>query len=351
MLNKQINTAISILAFCVSMVGAQINLNANVITFRDLANRGQTTTHYGKLTLNGIANQAENVVYVKNDVTGQINSYAIKGESAPAATYGTGGYFVGGAYGLYSTAIMSGTGGNNQRYGSYSWAANGTSTNYGAYNKAQSNGGTSYGVYAFGNGTSVNYGVFATAAGGANNDHYGIWAEANGSMNNYGVYGVANGGSLGSNYGVIGVANGTSATKYGVYCIGNGAYTGSWSHVSDEKLKKDIQPIQNILEKIKQLQPVSYNYDLEKYPEMGLNKKKEFGITAQNLESVFPDMVSNDVFPGKSSTVTSDSTITQVKTPPVTYKGVDYIQLIPVLLCAIQEQQKEIEELRALVQK
>ena len=83
---------------------------------------------------------------------------------------------------------------------------------------------------------------------------------------------------------------------------------------------------------------------------MSFPENKQFGILAQELEKIFPEMV-----------VTSDNE-TQVGNSEslgekIHIKSVNYIQLIPITIKAIQEQQaiienqqKQIYELKKLVE-
>ena len=103
---------------------------------------------------------------------------------------------------------------------------------------------------------------------------------------------------------------------------------------SDERLKENIQPLQDNLSKILKLKAVSYNMrkefynisDPEKLSMAMSDKRKDFGFLAQEIKEVFPEVVSLDS--------TSN------------YYSVNYVKLIPVLIEAIKEQQVQIEELK-----
>jgi hypothetical protein len=103
--------------------------------------------------------------------------------------------------------------------------------------------------------------------------------------------------------------------------VGNIHYTGSISDVSDRRLKENLTAIENPLKRLHAIQGYSYNMidDSE--------KQREYGVIAQELQAVFPEMVS-------------------VIDEEEGYLGVSYVQLIPVLLEAIKEQQGMIDELK-----
>ena len=63
---------------------------------------------------------------------------------------------------------------------------------------------------------------------------------------------------------------------------------------SDERLKKNILPLQNMLSSIIQLQPVVFQWRSDVMPNWQLGDEPEFGLIAQETEKVFPDMVIND---------------------------------------------------------
>jgi hypothetical protein len=87
---------------------------------------------------------------------------------------------------------------------------------------------------------------------------------------------------------------------------------------SDKSLKTNIKPLQNSLEKIKQLQGVSFNWK-----ESG---RADIGLVAQDVEKVFPELVS-----------TNENNL----------KSVEYGNLVGVLIEAVKEQQKQIDELKS----
>lgn len=103
-----------------------------------------------------------------------------------------------------------------------------------------------------------------------------------------------------------------------MYCFGVGI-------CSDLRFKKDIEPIGGSLDKILKLNGVYYNWNRKLFPEKGFSEEKQIGFIAQNIEMYFPELVSKD----------KDG-----------YRAVDYARLTPVLVEAIKEQQKSIEQLK-----
>ena len=176
----------------------------------------------------------------------------------------------------------------------------------------------------------------------------GVYATANnsgGSGISYALYGYAQGNSTGVKYGVYGATSG-SGTRYGIYCSGNGAYTGTWTDVSDLKFKKDIVRLDNVLDKVLQLQPSTYLYKTSEYDYMGFDDKRDLGLIAQETELIFPEVVSDNHHPGPAN---KDG---EHLTKGIDYKGIDYTKFTPILIRAIQEQHEIVstqsEEITAL---
>ncbi|MCX6335165.1 MAG: tail fiber domain-containing protein [Bacteroidia bacterium] len=188
-------------------------------------------------------------------------------------------------------------------------------------------------------------------------DHYGIFGVGGGSSDwNHGVYGSASGGTQA--FGVWGTASGASSYNVGVFGTASGpgnaagyfagpvTVTGAFTNPSDQNLKKDIQPLFGALDKILRVQGVSYLWKSEQELDdfipnkssdgkMGVHEKfnfpegKQIGVIAQDVEKVLPELVQTD----------ADG-----------IKSVDYIKMIPVLIEAMKEQQKMIEELSAEIE-
>jgi len=90
---------------------------------------------------------------------------------------------------------------------------------------------------------------------------------------------------------------------------------------SDERLKEDIQPITNGLEKVMQLQGVTYKRNDV------TNAKTQIGVIAQQVEPILPEVV-----------LTADD---EMQT-----KSVDYAKMTAVLIEAVKELKQEITQLK-----
>jgi hypothetical protein len=259
-----------------------------------------------------------------------------------------------------------------------------------------------------------NIGLIGTAIGSGNANNYGVWGVASNAINannNRGVFGEAlattetggnvgvegnatgsswqNAGIVGSsygdisengwNFGAIGVAYAPSAigTVYGVFGSGSGGsvnyagffdgnvtVTGTFVQPSDRKLKKDIHSVTSALDKIQALQPVSYYYD-ETKSSLNLSKNLQYGFIAQDLEAVFPNLVTNQIkynpdfskskrklkFDANGEIINDKESEESQKqaneSKKEEFKGINYTGLISILTQGIKEQQEQIEALKA----
>lgn len=88
---------------------------------------------------------------------------------------------------------------------------------------------------------------------------------------------------------------------------------------SDERLKKNIETLDNSLETIEKINPVKFTWK-----DTG---KIGYGVVAQELEKILPELVANNS----------------------EYKSVDYISLIALVISVLKEQQKKISVLEEMI--
>ena len=124
--------------------------------------------------------------------------------------------------------------------------------------------------------------------------------------------------------------DGTGTARFRVYGNGNVVNTNnSYGAISDIKLKENIVDATPKLDKLLQVRVVNYNL-------IGEPDNKQLGVVAQELEQVFPAMVS------ESPDFDADGNDLGTTT-----KSVKYSVFVPMLIKAIQEQQALIESLTA----
>ncbi len=214
------------------------------------------------------------------------------------------------------------------------------------------------------------YSVLAGAEIASNSNNLGVRGQAlasspKNSGRAWGVYGLAGNSTSGYNYGVFGstygyqngagivgtVSSNENVNVPGIYAgyfVGNVKVEGTISaysiQSSDLKYKKNIQSLQSrsntALSKMLQLNPIAYNlkqiYRKSVGDSISRNKgiydekseifqKRHYGLIAQELQKIYPDLVYKD---GEG------------------FLGINYTELIPVLIQSIKELKQEVDVLR-----
>lgn len=115
----------------------------------------------------------------------------------------------------------------------------------------------------------------------------------------------------------------TPADKVNDVLIQTNLYVeGAIYNPSDINLKKNIIPLSINQDKLLQLNPVEFSFEKD------LTNKKHYGLIAQDVEKIYPELVSNN---------------------QAGYKSVNYIELIPLMLSQIKSMQEEINELKSKI--
>ena len=63
---------------------------------------------------------------------------------------------------------------------------------------------------------------------------------------------------------------------------------------SDARLKREITPFPKLLDKLVQLQPVYFYWRAEQFPDRHFGSSLSFGLIAQEVEQVMPELVTED---------------------------------------------------------
>lgn len=192
---------------------------------------------------------------------------------------------------------------------------------------ADSKQGAGYGEGIYGRGGST--GVRGDAeAGNYNGTAYGIIGQAFGSN------------SAGTRYAVYGFASG-GAVNYAGYFDGNVYTTGTYLP-SDRLLKEDIRIFEGGLQQLLKLKPATYRYKTSQYERMALPEGRQTGLIADEVKQVFPELVKKVVHPAQYD---KDDRMKLIS-GEVVFEGINYQGLIPVLVAAVQEQQRRIDWLK-----
>jgi hypothetical protein len=109
---------------------------------------------------------------------------------------------------------------------------------------------------------------------------------------------------------------------------GAAIYAGAFYYSSDRRLKDDVTPLKNALDKLDGLEGVTFKWNASK-ANTGRIGKADVGLIAQDVQKVLPEAV--------------------ITNPDTKLLAVDYPRLVPLLVNAIKEQQAEIDTLKQQV--
>lgn len=129
--------------------------------------------------------------------------------------------------------------------------------------------------------------------------------------------------------GKVGI-NTSGNNPYDFFVNGSAGGTAAWANTSDARLKKNIQLIPDSLEKLLQLNGVTFNWRHDVRTDISFSDDTDMGLIAQDVEKVFPEAVSTD----KQS-----------------FKSVAYTKLIGPIVEAIKELYSEITHTSAELEK
>ena len=99
---------------------------------------------------------------------------------------------------------------------------------------------------------------------------------------------------------------------------------------SDSRFKTNILPIENPLQKVLKLQGVTFDWKTKEFPNRMFSENRALGFIAQEVEQVIPEVV-------------------QTENSTEGFKSVQYDKVVALLVEAIKEQQKQIEQLQQKV--
>lgn len=85
---------------------------------------------------------------------------------------------------------------------------------------------------------------------------------------------------------------------------------------SDKRFKKNIQTLEPVAPQLSSIRGVSYDFKQNEFPQKEFSNESQIGLIAQEVEVVYPELV---------------------KTDKEGYKSVNYDQLMPILVQALQE--------------
>jgi hypothetical protein len=150
-----------------------------------------------------------------------------------------------------------------------------------------------------------------TAVDAESNNGDGVVAIANSSTNAVAAVRAIVDGTTSNQTALLGLATGSA---WAVFAHGNAGGSTNWIKTSDRRLKKDIKDLGYGMAEVLKLHPVSYRLKEG-------DDSLQLGLIAQDVQKIVPEIV---------HTTAGDML------------SIDYVSLVPVMLNAMQEQQKVI---------
>jgi hypothetical protein len=113
------------------------------------------------------------------------------------------------------------------------------------------------------------------------------------------------------------------------------------AYYSDERLKENITPIANALDKVMAISGVTFNANDTASKYGYTNKSEQVGVIAQEIEKVLPQIVVPAPFD-----ISKKDDGSEFSTSGNNYKTVQYEKLVPLLIEAIKELNNKVSELQ-----
>jgi hypothetical protein len=149
-----------------------------------------------------------------------------------------------------------------------------------------------------------------------------FWDHLNGGVLSLNTDGMSGNGLMIRNN-QVGI-NTLNPGAYRFYVNGTAYATGGWQS-SDLRFKQNIKTIDSPIDKVMNVKGVSFEWKTSEYKDKGFPEGRHYGVIAQEVERVLPEVVMEG---------------------PDGEKAVSYTELVPVLIEAIKQQQKEIVSLK-----
>jgi hypothetical protein len=239
-------------------------------------------------------------------------------------------------YGIYGNGSTIGVAGNGY-YGMYG----SSNTGYGVFGLGSGSGTT--GVQGQGNGTGV-YGYDISTTGG--NGVYGYSGYGTGvnceSTNGFGSY------SYSYNNNALYAYDQNNVSYWAGFFVGD-VYSSTGVYASsDQNLKQNIKDFSDAMSIIDQLKPKQYDFKHDGvYSKMNLPQGNHYGLIAQDVEKILPNLVKNSKFniPSNSKDGKRQDSV-KAENESMNFKSLNYTEFIPILIKAVQEQQQTINDLQ-----
>lgn len=180
------------------------------------------------------------------------------------------------------------------------------------------------GVFGEAKDNTFNTGVRGTVQDTNAQVNYGGSFFAGGAQTNYGIFASAGGNGI----------------DYSGFFVGDVYIGGTLINPSDMNLKDNVNPLSNASSILNQLDVVTFDFKQNgQYERLNLPNVNQFGLIAQDVEQILPELVSDVTTPAVYDSIGNEIY------PSMTYKGLNYEGLIPILAQGFKEQSARVDSL------
>uniref|UniRef100_A0A7S0NKF7 Peptidase S74 domain-containing protein n=1 Tax=Micromonas pusilla TaxID=38833 RepID=A0A7S0NKF7_MICPS len=116
--------------------------------------------------------------------------------------------------------------------------------------------------------------------------------------------------------GIVAIAGTHSDTSKELYVNGDVYATGTVTSASDARFKRDVRPVSGAMAIARALNPVTFDFKVDTFPDRRFPTERQAGVIAQELEETLPNLVTTD---------------------DLGYKGVAYERLGVYAMAAVKE--------------
>ena len=137
---------------------------------------------------------------------------------------------------------------------------------------------------------------------------------------------------------------GTTCADDARLCVNGNIYAQTTKLNSDSRLKKSVETIPSALEKILSLRGVTFEWKTKEFPERNFTEGTQIGLIAQEVEEVFPELVSQGEYKSVSYSNLVSPLIEAIKELHALYQGhADRIAVLETQNAQLQEKNAEWE--------
>ena len=116
--------------------------------------------------------------------------------------------------------------------------------------------------------------------------------------------------------GIVAIAGSHTDTSKELYVNGDVYATGTVTSASDARFKRDVRPVSGAMDVARAINPVTFDFKVDKFPDRRFPRERQAGVIAQELEETLPNLVTTD---------------------DLGYKGVAYERLGVYAMAAVKE--------------